>query len=190
MSQCPCAQRQHHNGFPILAWWNLTGRNPIQHMWDELGRQLWVRLYCSTLVLVLTNALLSEWEQSHAARSRHRLQWWVKGIDQECNVLCPGEPHNLIILIYHNVYLSSMLTARYWMTLCSSVQTSHWVVHYDEPQRAAGRRVKWLKEFLQQRTAVITRWLVDFVLWLCPQHVSMADLWSKLYTGAVVSLST
>ncbi len=50
--------------------------NPIQHLWDELERQLWAWPCHPTSVLDLTSCdgLVSEWEQIPAAR--FQWNWW------------------------------------------------------------------------------------------------------------------
>lgn len=86
--------------------------------------------------------------------------------------------------IYLQVFPYKMSTVTHRVTLCSVVQTPRWLV-YVEQQWTAGRRVESLKEYLQGRTAVVTRWVTFVVLF--PQHVSMTYFWSKLWTGSVVS---
>ena len=45
--------------------------NPIEHLWDELERQLQARPNRPTSVPDLTNALVAEWKQVPAAMFQH-----------------------------------------------------------------------------------------------------------------------
>ena len=48
--------------------------NPIEHVWDELERRLQGRPNCPTSVSDLTNALVAEWKQVHAAMFQHLVE--------------------------------------------------------------------------------------------------------------------
>lgn len=48
--------------------------NPIQHLPDELERQLSARTYHPASALDLTNALVSKWQQIPAARFKHLME--------------------------------------------------------------------------------------------------------------------
>ena len=48
--------------------------NPIEHLWDELERQLRARPTRPTSVPNLTNALVTEWKQIRAAMFQHLVE--------------------------------------------------------------------------------------------------------------------
>ena len=48
--------------------------NPIEHLWDELERQLQARPNLPTSVPNLTNALVAEWKQVPAAMIQHLVE--------------------------------------------------------------------------------------------------------------------
>ena len=59
-------------------WKNLTGQgpdlNPIEGLWDELGRRLRAMPNRPTSVPNLTNALVDEWKQVPAAMFQHLVE--------------------------------------------------------------------------------------------------------------------
>ena len=64
-----------HKARPIQKWFVEIAQshdlNPIEHLWDELERQLRARPNHLTSVPDLTNALVAEWKQLHAAMFQH-----------------------------------------------------------------------------------------------------------------------
>ena len=64
--------------------------NPIEHLWDELERQLRSRPNRPTSVPDLTNALVAEWKQILAAMFQHVVESIPRRV--EAVIAAKGEP--------------------------------------------------------------------------------------------------
>ena len=51
-------------GIPVMAWPSLSpDMNPIEHVWDELGRRVRNRVNASQTLQALEHALVDEWRR-------------------------------------------------------------------------------------------------------------------------------